>query len=167
VKKSMWLCVVCGERENEDPYRFCFSCGAPKPAPEDESPTWGIQPPQRAVAAARPDELEEAEPTPPEEQEQEQEHGFKLPKALTSLGQRLRQATASGGDHVISVRVSPEVEESLELLLQAGRFDSQADAAGFLLEEGAKAQAELLQVIRRKLSEIERLREELRGIGKA
>ncbi|HEX8291080.1 MAG TPA: hypothetical protein VF570_04965 [Pyrinomonadaceae bacterium] len=160
----MWLCVVCGERENEDPFKFCYSCGAPKPAPEDDAQTWGVQPPQRAVAA-RPGEPEEAEPPPPEEQGQE--HGFKLPKALTSLGQRLRQATASGGDHVISVRVSPEVEESLELLLQAGRFDSQADAAGFLLEEGAKAQAELLQVIRQKLSEIERLREELRGIGKA
>jgi hypothetical protein len=163
VKKSMWLCVACGEGENEDPSRFCFSCGAPKPAPEEDSPTWGVQPPERAVVA-RPDEPEEVELTLPEEEEEE--HGFKLPKALTSLGQRLRQATASGGDHVISVRVSPEVEESLELLLQAGRFDSQADAAGFLLEEGVKAQAELLQVIRRKLSEIERLREELRGIGK-
>ena len=42
----------------------------------------------------------------------------------------------------------------------------QADAAGFLREEGVKAQAELMQVVRRKLSEIERLREELRGIGK-
>jgi Arc/MetJ-type ribon-helix-helix transcriptional regulator len=155
----MWLCVVCGERENEEPFRFCFSCGAPKPAPEDEALTWGGQPPQHE-AAAQPPEMEETEQAAPEE------HGFKLPKALTSLGQRLRQATASGGDHVISVRVSPEVEESLELLLQAGRFDSQADAAGFLLEEGVRAQAELLQVIRRKLAEIERLREELRGIGK-
>lgn len=156
----MWLCVVCGERENEDPFKFCYSCGAPKPAPEDEALTWGARPPQHE-AAARPPVTEEPEPATPEE-----EHGFKLPKALTSLGQRLRQATASGGDRVISVRVSPEVEESLELLLQAGRFDTQADAAGFLLEEGVRAQAQLLQVVRQKLSEIERLREELRGIGK-
>lgn len=156
----MWLCVVCGERENEDPFRFCYSCGAPKPAHEDEALTWGARPP-KPEAAARPPETEEPEPTTPEE-----EHGCTLPKALTSLGQRLRQATASGGDRVISVRVSPEVEESLELLLQAGRFDSQADAAGFLLEEGVRAQAQLLQVVRQKLSEIERLREELRGIGK-
>lgn len=161
----MWLCVVCGERENEDPYRFCYSCGAPKPAPEDDAQTWGARPPQ-PDAVARP--YEAAAPVAPTTTEEEEEgaHGFKLPKALTSLGQRLRQATASGGDHVISVRVSPESEEALELLLQAGRFDSQADAAGFLLEEGVRAQAELLQVIRRKLSEIERLREELKGIGK-
>ena len=108
-------------------------------------------------------------PVEPEGEQQpraeEQEHGFKLPKALTSLGQRLRHATSSGGDQVISVKVSAEAQEAVELLLQAGRYENPADAAGFLLEEGVKAQAELLWVIREKLSEIERLRAELRSIG--
>ena len=63
------------------------------------------------------------------------------------------------------MRVSEEAQEALDLLLQAGRYDNPADAAGFLLEEGVKVQAEMLWMIREKLSEIERLRAELRGIG--
>ena len=158
----MWACVSCGEADNEETFRFCYSCGAPKPAAEEDFPTRGAGPAHPSVREPR--ETAEVQALPPEEEEHE--HGFKLPKALTSLGQRFRQATAAGGgDHVISVRVSPDAQEAVELLLQAGRFDSQADAAGFLLEEGAQAQAELLQVIRQKLSEIERLRAELRGIG--
>ncbi len=157
----MWTCVSCGETENEETFRFCFSCGAPAPADEEQTEMGKLSPPPtREFPPAEP----EGEPPPPREEE-EHEHGFKLPKALTSLGQRLRQATTSGGEQVVSVKVSAEAQEALELLLQAGRYDNPADAAGFLLEEGVKAQAELLWVIREKLSEIERLRAELRSIG--
>lgn len=152
----MWTCAVCGESENEESYKFCFACGAPYPA-EGHAGEGRRGPPQtRELSAAGP----EGEQPPAAEGE---EHGFRLPKALTSLGQRLRHAAA--GDQVVSVRVSAEAQEALELLLQAGRYENPADAAGFLLEEGVKAQAELLWVIREKLSEIERLRAELRGIG--
>ena len=155
----MWTCVSCGETENEESFKFCFACGAPNPADEDHTPDVRPDPPQtREIAPAEP----EGGQQPGAEA---QEHGFKLPKALTSLGQRLRDATTSGGDQVISVRVSEEAQEALDLLLQAGRYDNPADAAGFLLEEGVRAQTELLWVIREKLSEIERLRAELRGIG--
>jgi Arc/MetJ-type ribon-helix-helix transcriptional regulator len=152
----MWTCESCGEAGNEDAYRFCYTCGAKNPAAEEARE--GAPPPADDYFT------EPADDAPPPREEQE--HGFKLPKALTSLGQKLRHATAAaGGDHVISVRVSREAQEAVELLLEAGRFESQADAAGFLLEEGARSQAELLQLIRQKLSEIERLRAELRGIG--
>lgn len=155
----MWTCVSCGETENEDTFRFCLACGAPGPAAEEHLQEGRPGPPQtREFPPAEP----EGEQPPAAEGH---EHGFKLPKALTSLGQRLRQATAAGGEQVVSVRVSAEAQEALELLLQAGRYDNPADAAGFLLEEGVKAQAELLWVIREKLSEIERLRAELRSIG--
>lgn len=155
----MWTCINCGETENEETFKFCFACGAPMPAAEDHTQEGQAVPPQtRELPAA-----ETGEEQPP--RADAQEHGFKLPKALTSLGQRLRHATSAGGEQVISVRVSEEAQEALELLLQAGRYDNPADAAGFLLEEGVKAQAELLWVIREKLSEIERLRAELRGIG--
>ncbi len=156
----MWTCVKCGEAENEDSFNFCYVCGARRAAPGSGPPAGDEWPPQEALAAP-PDEAEEE----PHRQEGH-EHGFKLPSALTSLGQRLRRATAPGGEPVVSVRVSHEAQEAIELLLHAGRFDSQADAAGFLLEEGAKAQAELLRLIRQKLSEIERLRAELRAIGR-
>jgi len=147
--------------ENEETFRFCFACGAPAPAAEEQSEEGRLSPPQtRELPSAEP-----AEEEPPPPGAEGQEHGFKLPRALTALGQKLRHAAAAGGEHVISVKVSEEAQEALELLLQAGRYDNPADAAGFLLEEGVKAQAELLWVIREKLSEIERLRAELRGIG--
>lgn len=150
----MWTCESCGEAGNEDAYKFCYTCGAKNPAGEETR-----EEPHPSADDYFP---EPAEDDPPRD---EQEHGFKLPKALTSLGQKLRHAAAAGGEQVISVRVSREAQEAVELLLEAGRFESQADAAGFLLEEGARSQAELLQLIRQKLSEIERLRAELRGIG--
>ncbi len=157
----MWTCDTCGERENEETYKFCFACGAPGPDAEGHDREASPSPP-----ATR--ELSPAEPEGEQRPEAEgQEHGFKLPKALASLGQRLRHATSSAGEQVISVRVSAEAQEAVELLLQAGRYDNPADAAGFLLEEGVKSQAELLWVIREKLAEIERLRAELRGIGGA
>ena len=156
----MWTCVSCGETENEETFKFCFACGAPGPAAEEQTQVVRSGPPQtREASPAEPG----GERLPPDAEAQE--HGFKLPKALTSLGQRLRQATAAGGEQVLSVRVSADAQEAVELLLQAGRYDNPADAAGFLLEEGVKAQSELLWVIREKLSEIERLRAELRGIG--
>lgn len=155
----MWTCVSCGETENEETFKFCFACGAPGPAAEDHTQEGRPGPPQ----------TREFPPAEPEEEQRPEgeahEHGFRLPKALTSLGQRLRQATSAGGEQVLSVKVSEEAQEAVELLLQAGRYDSAADAAGFLLEEGVKAQSELLWVIREKLSEIERLRAELRSIG--
>ena len=155
----MWTCVSCGETENEETFRFCFACGAPAPAAEEHTQGSLPPPPQtRELSPAGPEERPEPEP-------EAHESGFRLPKALTSLGQRLRQATSAGGEHVLSVRVSEEAQEAVELLLQAGRYDNAADAAGFLVEEGVKAQSELLWVIREKLSEIERLRAELRSIG--
>lgn len=160
----MWTCVSCGETENEETFKFCFACGVPSPAAEEHTQDGRISPPPtREIAHSEP----EREQPRAEEQTraEEPEHGFKLPKALTSLGQRLRHATSSGGDQVISVKVSEEAQEAVELLLQAGRYDNPAEAAGFLLEEGVKAQAELLWVIREKLSEIERLRSELKNIG--
>lgn len=155
----MWTCVSCGELENEETFKFCFACGAANPAAEDYTQEGRLSPPPtREFPPVEPEDEQRPEP-------EEHEHGFKLPKALTSLGQRLRQATTSGGEQVVSVKVSTEAQEAVELLLQAGRYDNPADAAGFLLEEGVKAQAELLWVIKEKLSEIERLRAELRNIG--
>ena len=155
----MWTCVSCGETENEDDFKFCLACGAPGPASGGQTWEGRPSPPQtRELITAE----HEAEPRPPAEA---QEHGFKLPKALASLGQKIRNAASAEGDQFVSVRVSAEAQEAVELLLQAGRYDNPADAAAFLLEEGVKAQSELLWVIREKLSEIERLRAELRSIG--
>ena len=88
----MWTCVSCGETENEETFKFCFACGAPIPASEEHTRDERPGPPQtREISPAEP----EGEQQPGAEA---REHGFKLPKALTSLGQRLRDATTSGGD---------------------------------------------------------------------
>jgi hypothetical protein len=48
--------------------------------------------------------------------------------------------------------------------VQAGVFRSRAEAAAFLIDEGIKAQSPLFERVQQKLSEIERLRAELRGM---
>ena len=61
-------------------------------------------------------------------------------------------------------KISPEAQEKLEALVQAGVFRSRAEAAGFLIDEGIKTQSALFDRVRTKLAEIERLRAELRGM---
>jgi Arc/MetJ-type ribon-helix-helix transcriptional regulator len=62
------------------------------------------------------------------------------------------------------VKISPEAQDKLEQLVQAGVFRSRAEAAGFLIDEGIKTQAPLFERVRTKLGEIERLRSELRSL---
>jgi hypothetical protein len=49
-------------------------------------------------------------------------------------------------------------------LVQGGVFRTRAEAAAFLIGEGIKTQTALLERVEQKLSEIERLRAELRGM---
>lgn len=70
-------------------------------------------------------------------------------------------------DTTVLVRLTEEASDKIDTLVSAGIFRGRAEAAAFLIEEGIKSQAELFQKIQDKLSEIERLREELRGsVGK-
>ncbi|MBK7601630.1 MAG: hypothetical protein IPL01_23305 [Acidobacteria bacterium] len=71
-------------------------------------------------------------------------------------------------DTTVIVRLSDESSDKIDSLVSAGIFKGRADAAIFLIDEGIKAQSALFQRIQDKLTEIERLREELRGsVGKA
>ena len=65
-------------------------------------------------------------------------------------------------DTTILIRLSDEASDKVDTLVSAGVFRSRAEAAAFLIEEGIKAQAALFQRIQDKLSEIEKLRAELR-----
>jgi len=65
-------------------------------------------------------------------------------------------------DTTVLVRLSESSSDSIDTLVSAGIFKGRADAAAFLIEEGIKAQAALFQRIQEKLSEIEKLRDELR-----
>ncbi len=65
-------------------------------------------------------------------------------------------------DTTVLVRLSEEASDKVDTLVSAGVFRSRAEAAAFLIEEGIKSQAPMFQRIQDKLSEIEKLREELR-----
>jgi hypothetical protein len=96
------------------------------------------------------------------------EMASRIPESLSAIGRdisrTIERAIAAKDDYVVAVKVSPEAQEKLEQLVQAGIFKGRAEAAAFLIDEGIKTQAPLFERVEQKLSEIERLRAELRGI---
>ena len=92
----------------------------------------------------------------------------RIPESLSAIGRdisrTIEKAISAKDDYVVAVKVSPESQDKLEALVQAGVFRSRAEAAGFLIEEGIKTQSALFERVNQKLSEIERLRAELRGL---
>ena len=92
----------------------------------------------------------------------------RIPESLASIGRDIsrtvERALSAKDDYVVAVKLSHDAQERLEQLVQAGVFRSRAEAAAFLIDEGIKAQSELFARVTAKLSEIERLRAELRGM---
>ena len=92
----------------------------------------------------------------------------RIPESLSSIGRdisrTIERAISAKDDYVVAVKVSHEAQEKLENLVQAGVFRNRAEAAAFLIDEGIKAQSPLFERVSQKLSEIERLRAELRGL---
>lgn len=92
----------------------------------------------------------------------------RIPESLSAIGRdisrTIERAMSAKDEYVVAVKVSPEAQEKLEQLVQAGVFRSRAEAAGFLIDEGIKTQAALFSRVQQKLAEIERLRAELRGM---
>ena len=92
----------------------------------------------------------------------------RIPESLSSIGRdisrTIERAISAKDDYVVAVKVSPDAQERLEQLVQAGVFRSRAEAAAYLIDEGIKSQAPLFERVQQKLTEIERLRAELRGM---
>ncbi len=92
----------------------------------------------------------------------------RIPEALGALGHNLRgtfeRAINSRDDYVVAVKVSPEAQHKLEQLVEAGVFHNRAEAASYLIDEGIRAQAPLFERVKQKLTEIEKLQSELRGM---
>ena len=92
----------------------------------------------------------------------------RIPESLSAIGRdisrTIEKAISAKDDYVVAVKISPEAQEKLEALVQAGVFRNRAEAAGFLIDEGIKTQSALFERVRQKLAEIERLRAELRGM---
>ena len=99
------------------------------------------------------------------------EMASRIPESLSAIGRdisrTIERAMSAKDDYVVAVKVSHEAQEKLEQLVQAGVFRSRAEAAAFLIDKGIETQSALFDRVRQKLSEIERLREELRVMVKA
>ncbi len=108
------------------------------------------------------------EPAHGEERARVRDIASRIPESLSSIGRdisrTIERALSAKDDYVVAVKVSHEAQERLEQLVQAGVFRSRAEAAAFLIDEGFKSQSELFDRVSLKLSEIERLRAELRGM---
>jgi Arc/MetJ-type ribon-helix-helix transcriptional regulator len=92
----------------------------------------------------------------------------RIPESLSAIGRdisrTIERAMSAKDDYVVAVKVSPEAQEKIDQLVQAGIFRNRAEAAGFLIDEGIKTQSALFDRVQQKLAEIERLRAELRGL---
>jgi Arc/MetJ-type ribon-helix-helix transcriptional regulator len=92
----------------------------------------------------------------------------RIPESLSAIGRdisrTIERAISAKDDYVVAVKISPEAQDRLEQLVQAGVFRNRAEAAGFLIDEGIKTQSALFERVQQKLAEIERLRAELRGL---
>ncbi len=92
----------------------------------------------------------------------------RIPESLSAIGRdisrTIEKAISAKDDYVVAVKVSPEAQDKLEQLVQAGVFRNRAEAAGFLIDEGIKTQSALFERVKQKLAVIERLRAELRGL---
>jgi Arc/MetJ-type ribon-helix-helix transcriptional regulator len=94
-----------------------------------------------------------------------QKTGEAINKATESIGKAIESAL-SARDHVVMVRVNDESLRGLDALIQSGIFKSRSEAAAFLISEGIKAQSPLFDRIKERISEIERLRAELKDMIK-
>src|SRR5262245_44712207 len=92
-----------------------------------------------------------------------------ITSTLRDLFSRVPDTFSKAVEHAINVRdttvllrLSDESSDKVDTLVSAGVFRSRAEAAAFLIEEGIKAQSSLFQRIQDKLTEIEKMRSDLR-----
>jgi len=92
----------------------------------------------------------------------------RIPESLSAIGRdiskTLERALSAKDDYVVAVKLSEIAQEKIDQLVQAGLYRSRAEAAAFLIDEGIKGQSGLFETVEKKLSEIERLRAEIRGL---
>lgn len=164
----MWKCANCGEEENEDSYKFCLTCGSPlldfgSPAPTstrdmDVDVAFSIfsDPVPSPSSSGASLAVQQAPPARP----------AKFPQSLKNLGRKMKDALPLHNGHLNHVKLSPQAQDKLNQLVQAGVFNTKAKAAAYLIERGIQSEAGLFDVIQQKLAEIERIEQELRNLVK-
>lgn len=160
----MWKCANCGEDENEDSFNFCSTCGTPKHekalAPRGEIDVKAAFTAFSNDVPKQNGEHHASESAAAVTSVQK----WHRPHPLRAIGQRFKGALYNG--HLNHIKVSSDVQDKLTTLVQAGVFRSKADAAAYLIERGISAETKLFDIVRQKLTEIERIELELRNLVK-
>jgi hypothetical protein len=84
---------------------------------------------------------------------------------LAACGETLEQALSkalSGRDHVVMVRVSREILDTLDMLVESGICDSRSSAAAFVLSEGIQANAAFFESVADTVGKMRELKEDLK-----
>jgi Arc/MetJ-type ribon-helix-helix transcriptional regulator len=80
-----------------------------------------------------------------------------------TVGESIRDAL-EGRDNVVAVRVNDDSLTAIDALVEAGLFKTRSEAAAFLIHEGIRAKADILQRVQDTVGRITKLREELKNI---
>jgi Arc/MetJ-type ribon-helix-helix transcriptional regulator len=108
-----------------------------------------------------------------EEKASEQKGGKQLKEIIDGtarFGQSIGQAFKgmadifAGRDYVVMVRVNKPSIDKIDDLVQSGLFKSRSESAAFLIARGIQANSEFYSRIEDKVSEINRLKDELRDM---
>ena len=84
-------------------------------------------------------------------------------RAVESAQGALRERSAERGN-AITVQVDDVTQSRIDVLVEAGLFRNRSESAAFLIGEGLKARGDLFNQIGARISEIERLRSEMRAM---
>lgn len=84
-------------------------------------------------------------------------------KTLESVKKTIDRALSSRNT-VLTIRVNDIANERLTMLVDSGLFKSRSESAAFLIDEGIKHQDVLFKKITKKMDQINKLKDELKGI---
>lgn len=159
----MWECQKCGEKENESPFKFCLACGAARVNPQEiPAADEDVRSAFNSFIDTRPKQNGESLI----DEEAPRDRRWSIPKSLTAISHKVKGVLNINDGDLNHVKVSPDTQDKIDSLVEAGVFDSKAEAAAYLIEQGIKAEVKLFDVVEQKLSEIRRLRSELRHLVK-
>ncbi len=84
-------------------------------------------------------------------------------KTAESIKKVIDKALASRNT-VLTIRVNEDSDKKLRMLVDAGLFKSRSESAAFLIQEGIKSQESLFTKISSQLTQIDKIRDELKHI---
>ncbi len=84
-------------------------------------------------------------------------------KTFESIRKSIDQALDSRNT-VLTIRITDDANEKMRMLVETGLFKSRSESAAYLIEEGIKHQALLFDKIAEKMEQINKLRDDIKGI---